>query len=254
MTLSLLWQIGASPENNLHENQIARREPPWEAPLDVPESARASLTQSIREFQLGDGGGPASLIAFNADSFRGSCDNIRKLVDSWFNEEKEHSRLLGEVVKRLESTEIATHWSFELFCFFRRTLGVAFELQILTVTELVSTSYYTLLRKYCSDPAIKAVCSLILRDETGHVRFHNDRLAAMGRARRGIRGRLWALQFRWSGYFAATVLWLSHGRCIRQLGGSNAEFTASVNRQIGGFLSQLDAKTARASVEALPVS
>jgi hypothetical protein len=51
-------------------NKKNRTEPDWQAPLEVPDEARRALTQSIREFQLGDGGGPASLIAFNADTFR----------------------------------------------------------------------------------------------------------------------------------------------------------------------------------------
>ena len=74
---------------------MGRDEPPWDAPLNVPARARASLTQSIREVQIGDGGGPASLIAFNAETFRGGGDDVRKLVDLWFDEEKEHSRLQG---------------------------------------------------------------------------------------------------------------------------------------------------------------
>lgn len=229
-------------------NQRNRPEPPWDAPLELPDSVRASFTQSIREFQLGDGGGPASLIAFNADDFRCSSEAMEAIVDLWFTEEKEHSRLLGGVLERLEADSIQSHWSFRLFCFFRRTLGVLFELQILTVTELVSTSYYTVLRKHCPDPAIKAVCSLILRDESGHVRFHNDRLAAANRflhSRSGVRHRLWTWQFYLCGCVAASVLWISHGKAIRELGGTTAEFRGNVHKQLTGFLTKLAAKTAQ---------
>ena len=225
-----------------HRNQLNRKEPAWSAELNIPDEVLPLLRQSIREFQLGDGGGPAGLIAFNAASFRDATPAIRRVVDLWFEEEKEHSRLLGDLVKRLGTSPVNSHWSFFLFCFFRRVLGVKFELQILTVTELVSTSYYTLLRRYGSDVALRGVCALILRDEAGHVRFQNARLAAAGRSRRGILGKLWAAQFWLSGYIAGTVLWISHGKCIRTMGGSTREFYIHVRQQIGGFMEKLDRK------------
>jgi hypothetical protein len=221
------------------QNKLNRPEPDWDAPLQIPDKVRSHLTQSILEFQLGDGGGPASLIAFNASRFREETPEIREVVDLWFDEEKEHSRLLGEMAKRLGAAPISGHWSFSLFCLFRRCLGVGFELQILTVTELVSTSYYTLLRKYTNDPALLGVCSLILRDEGGHLRFQNDRLAARGRR---SSQRIWAAQFWVCALFAGTVLWISHGRCIRGLGGSTREFYANIKSQVSKFLQKLDCK------------
>ena len=223
-------------------NQRNRPEPLWQTPLDIPEKALPLLMRSIREFELGDGGGPAGLIAFNAADYQDQSPALRQVVDLWFNEEKEHSRLLGDMTQRLGATPITGHWSFSLFCLFRKWLGVAFELQILTVTELVSTAYYTLLRKQVRDPALRGVCALILRDEGGHVRFQNDRLAAAGRSRHGIRGKFWGAQFWISGYIAATVLWLSHGKCICALGGSTWAFYANVHLQIATFLEKLDVK------------
>jgi hypothetical protein len=226
-------------------NKKDRSEPDWAAPLNVPAKARAALTQSVVEFELGDGGGPASLIAFNRETFRSSSEEVRQIVDLWFAEEAEHSRLLGRCTERLGGTPIDTHWSFELFCALRKWLGVSIELQILTLTELVSTSYYTVLRRHCDDEALREAWRLILHDESGHVAFHNDRLAAMGRSRYGIRGRLWSIQFKTCGLAAASVLWSSHGRCMNLLGASAPEFFADVARQIDGFLDNLDEKAAR---------
>ena len=241
------------PELNTHRwithferNRDNRPEPDWGVPLEVPPGAHGALLQSLREFELGDGGGPASLIAFDAESFRGSSPEIRQIVDLWFAEEKEHSRLLGGAVARLGGEPIDDHWSFRLFCLLRRRLGVRFELQILTLTELVSTSYYTLLRRHCPDRALCDVFELILRDESGHVSFHNDRLASAGASGRGLAGRIWALQFYLCGYGAATVLWSSHGRCLRLLGASTFEFYANVTRQIRKFVARLNHKASRA--------
>tara|TARA_Y100001934_G_scaffold249732_1_gene311439 strand:- start:672 stop:1058 length:387 start_codon:yes stop_codon:yes gene_type:complete len=50
------------------------------------------LLPSIEQFELGDGGGPASLIAFNAERFRGQSGIASKVVHPWFYEEREHGR------------------------------------------------------------------------------------------------------------------------------------------------------------------
>src|SRR3954468_2497021 len=164
----------------------------WPAPLLLPPEILEPLVRSLEQFHLGDGGGPASLIAFNAESFRSQTETSRQLVDLWFDEEKEHSRLLCQAVKRFGGTPIEGHWSFWVFCQVRRWLGVRFELTVLLLTEIVSTAYYRLLRRHGDDVALRDMCRLILRDEAGHVAFHRDRLArrsADGPARYGM---LWA--------------------------------------------------------------
>lgn len=223
-------------------NQTNRPEPRWAAPVNIRPEARALLEQSLREFQLGDGGGPASLVAWNAGAYKRSQPGLEQVVDLWFNEEKEHSRLLGGLLKRYGVEPIEAHWSFSLFCFLRHWLGVDFELQILTLTELSSTAYYNLLRQHCEDTGLREVCALILRDECGHVAFQNDRLAAAGAPWSDLKRVLWRTQFWFCGMGAATVLWASHGRCLRALGASTAEFYSEVAKQFGRFLHRLDVR------------
>ena len=159
------------------KNRGSRLEPACAAPVMLPAAAVRPLVKSLEQFQLGDGGGPAYLIAWNRERFLGASDGIRELVDLWFDEEREHSRLLGAAVARFGGRPIQCHWSFTLFCLVRRWLGVRFELAVLLLTEIVSTAYYRLLHRHGQDEALRAMCRLILRDEAGHVAFHRDRLA-----------------------------------------------------------------------------
>ena len=144
------------------------------------------MLRSVEQFRLGDGGGPASLIAFDAEKFRSRTEEMRTIVDLWFAEEAEHARLLGCAVKRFGGRIITSHWSFTAFCLCRRVFGVRFELQVLTLTELVSTAYYRMLRQHSPDGPLAAMCELILRDEAGHVAFQRDRLASAGCPRPGL--------------------------------------------------------------------
>ncbi len=143
-------------------NRQNRPEPDWTAPVNIPPAVLKPVLKSIEQFRLGDGGGPASLIAFNRESFRGRNDEIRRIVDLWFAEEAEHARLLGCAVRRFGGRIITSHWSFTAFCLCRRALGVRFELQVLTLTELVSTAYYRMLRQHSPDGPLAAMCELIL--------------------------------------------------------------------------------------------
>jgi hypothetical protein len=44
-------------------NRRNRPEPDWAAPVNVTPATLAPLLRSVEQFRLGDGGGPASLIA-----------------------------------------------------------------------------------------------------------------------------------------------------------------------------------------------
>ena len=230
-------------------NRTQRPEPDWTAPITLPPEVITPLRRSLEQFQLGDGGGPAALIAHNAERFRSRTPATRALVDAWFTEEREHSRLLGCAVKRFGGRPITGHWSFTAFCTSRRVLGVAFELQVLLLTEIVSTAYYRVMHRHGQDAAVRGMCALILRDEAGHIAFHRDRLAAAGRTLGGGSGWIWAGQFWLLGHAAATMLWVNHRPALVALGGSRGEFFQEVRRELFRFLSVLDAP---GEVRALP--
>jgi hypothetical protein len=217
-------------------NRWNRPEPRWEAPIALADDVVRPLVRSLEQFQLGDGGGPACLIAWNAESFRSSSDGTRKLVDLWFAEEREHARLLNAAVARFGGRCITSHWSFTAFCLTRKVFGVRFELTVLLLTEIVSTVYYRLLRRHGGDVALRAMCRLILRDETGHIAFHRDRLARQARAGHARYGRIWESRFRILGLAAATMLWVNHAPGLQALGASRAEFYREVWRELSRFV------------------
>jgi len=232
-------------------NKQNRSEPDWGAPVNVSPLVLAPMLRSVEQFRLGDGGGPASLIAYDAEGFRSSTAEMRQIVDLWFAEEAEHARLLGCAVKRFGGRIITSHWSFTAFCLCRKVLGVKFELQVLTLTELVSTAYYRMLRAHSPDGPLVAMCELILRDEAGHVSFQRDRLVSSGVQRPGLRGVLWRIQFLLFGYAAGTMLWINHAPCLKAIGGSRVEFYSEITRQITRFIRSLRRATKPTGIPAL---
>ena len=229
--------------SHFHRNRQNRPEPKWDAPLTLPRSVVKLLVRSLEQYQLGDGGGPASLIAWNSETFRCSSAESRELVDLWFLEEKEHSRLLGGAVARLGGTPIREHWSFSVFCGVRRWIGVDFELTVLLLTEIVSTIYYRLIQRHCQDEPIRAMCGLIMRDEAGHVAFHRARMALEGRKGKSSYGAIWEAGFFLLGYAAATMLWVNHAPALCAMGATTREFYSEIRKEIGDFVMNLRRET-----------
>jgi hypothetical protein len=217
-------------------NRLNRPEPDWHAPFHITEGKRSALAKSLAEYQLGDGGGECRLIARDAESFRGSTEDAKTVVDLWFKEEREHSRLLTHAVERVRGEFVTSTFAFRAFNACRRLLGVQFELQVLLLVEIVSTGYYRIVRKYCGDRPIADMCKLILRDEARHIDFHRDRLAA--HHPRGV-SLLWRMQFRALGYACAAFLWLGHGRFLRVLGATHTELFRHVRGGLENFLDEL---------------
>jgi len=217
-------------------NRLDRPEPDWSAPFSMPEKRRRLLARSIAEYQLGDGGGECCLVAQDAEAFRATGEEVREVVDLWFAEEREHSRLLARAVRRIGAEFVTTTFAFELFYAIRRRLGVQFEMLVLLVVEIVSTGYYRVLRRHVGDQPLADMCRLILRDEARHIDFHRDRLAARHPAGVGI---LWKWWFRLLGEACVWFLWLGHGRCFRALGGTRGEIFRHLRRGQAAFLAKL---------------
>ena len=218
-------------------NRRHRREPAWETAFTATEGKRAALARSLAEYQLGDGGGECKLIAHDAESVRGSHEKAARVVDLWFLEEKEHSRLLTHAVNRVRGTFLETTFAFRLFCRVRRWFGVQFEMLVLLIVEIVSVAYYRVIQAHCDDQPIADMCGLILRDELGHITFHRDRLGHGGES---WREDWWRTCFHILGHSCATFLWLSHGGCLRELGGTRTEFFAHVRHGLAAFLQTID--------------
>jgi len=108
------------------------------------------------------------------------------------------------------------------------------------LTELVSTAYYRVLCAHSPDEPVADMCRLILRDEAGHVAFHRERLADLGRSSIGLGGAFWQTQFWVCGHAAATMLWVNHGPCLTAIGGLRAEYFSEVRRQLRHFIVSLD--------------
>lgn len=224
-------------------NRLHRPEPDWHVAMELGGERREALAQTLAEYQLGDGGGECRLIGHDAASARGVHPDAGKVIDLWFREEAEHSRLLGCGLRRVGGKFLTTTMGFRWFNRIRRWFGAEFEMLVLLVVEIVSTGYYRLVQRHCGDAPIAAMCGLILRDEAGHITFHRDRLGSkVSDWSRGWR----AAWIRVLGCGCLRFLWLTHGRWLRVLGGTFGELQGEVRLETGKFLRSVAAVRERA--------
>ena len=226
-------------------NRLDRPEPGWDAPLELDGRKRAALAATLAQYQLGDGGGPCRLIARDAGTLRAADAEVREVIDLWFAEEAEHSRLLAGAVRRLGGTFVTDSFAFRLFNRCRRAFGAQFEMLVLLIVEIVSTAYYRIVRAHCGDEPVRQMCRLILRDEAGHITFHRERLSS-GRAQGPTAA--WTLLFYTLGAACTVFLWLSHGRWLRPLGATARELFASSGRGLVQFRRRLETAKMTAAV------
>jgi hypothetical protein len=217
-------------------NRSHRPEPEWDAPMSLPEQKRAALAKSLAEYQLGDGGGECRLIGFDAEKARGVHPDAAKVIDLWFREEAEHSRLLGCGLRRIGGVFLTSTFGFRWFNRIRCWFGAQFEMLVLLVVEIVSTGYYRLIQRHCDDAPIAAMCGLILRDESGHIVFHRDRL--------GSKNADWSRGWRASairalGLGCMSFLWPSHGKWLSVIGASFRELREIVRSETDLFLASV---------------
>lgn len=228
---------------HFENNRLHRQEPDWEAPFAMEEKKRRALAWSLAEYQLGDGGGPCCLIARDASRYRRTSTNTERVTNLWFREEAEHSRLLSGAVKRLKGTFVTDTFAFRQFQRVRRFMGAQFEMLVLLQVEIISTVYYRMIRKHCGDQPIAAMCGLILRDETGHISYHRDRLCLDYPRGWHAGQQAW---FYFLGWACAAVLWLGHGRALRTIGMENRDFVGQVHRGLRDFVRSVKRRTREA--------
>lgn len=219
-------------------NRIGRFEPDWRLPYPEDASIARKLARSLSHFQLGESGEGRFLSRAAQQRYP---DDIAygEALSLFINEEKEHARLLAQLVERFGGSLIQQHWTHSLFRLLRRALGIRFELQVLVTAELIGTAYYRVLARRVRDVVTEQVCQLILADEARHVAFHLERFSTDQSFWLPFERTAWAMQFQ--ALFCATlrVAWLDHGEALIAIGASAEEFRREARKEAVAFLAEL---------------
>lgn len=217
------------------QNRLNRPEPQWNLPLEGHPTILRELARSLSHFQLGESGDGTHLLR-EARQAHADDPAYQEALALFIAEEQEHARLLCKLVERYRGRLIVRHWTHTVFRALRRALGVGFEIQVLVIAELIGTAYYRLLESHTTDPVLRQVCEMVLRDEARHIAFHAERFGATQAAWLPVEKALWLTQFQGLFLGALRVAWVDHRPALHALGSSRAEFLREARRECVQFL------------------
>jgi hypothetical protein len=202
--------------NRAHRSTIA-----WQPTLELAPHLRAPLIRSLQKFQVGESGEGRHLREHAAKT---GDANYAAAIELFIKEEQEHARVMACILSRLNAPLLEGHWSNRSFILMRRLFGLHQELMVLLLPEMIAKRYFRALHDGSTDPVLKAVFAQICHDEDGHVAFHIDYLHQafkhLSLPTRAAARCLWRILFRG----ACLVVILDHGRVLRAMGVSAAEF------------------------------
>lgn len=222
------------------QNRLNRPEPQWDLPLEAPPTLIRELARSLSHFQLGESGDGAHLLR-EARQAHADDPAYQEALALFILEEQEHARLLRRLVERYRGRLVTRHWTHTLFRALRRALGVGFEIQVLVIAELIGTAYYRLLENHTTDPVLRHVCEIVLRDEARHIAFHAERFGVAHASWLPVEKAAWLAQFQGIFLGALRVAWLEHRAALHALGIGGATFFHEARHECVDFLASLTA-------------
>ncbi|MFJ4674429.1 ferritin-like domain-containing protein [Kitasatospora sp. NPDC088783] len=230
------------------EAERARREwiadPEWGHGVRLP----AVVARSLQKFQVGENGDGANLRA-KAD-LAGDAE-YSAAVRLFVAEERNHARLLAELLGAAGVPLLDGHWSDGIFVRVRRLLGLRTELMVLMVAELVAVEYYRSLRDGLADPLAREVTDRILRDERRHIPFHVRRLhqsaTELPPAARPFMNLAWLLLALAGALFVA----VDHGPALHAVRASRTRFLLAVTRHAWSVGARMTARPGRVAADPL---
>jgi hypothetical protein len=203
----------------------------WNCSDTLSAAERRLVARSIQQFQLGEYAHGRGLRR------RASSDPILA-GDPWFvpalelfiAEEQEHSRILGCFLDHERIPRLSRHWLDGIFRRLRKLAGLELCATVLVTAEVLAMPFYLALRDATRSTLLRAICSRILLDEAGHLKFQALTLGLLrsplsDRARE-IHARCHSLLFRGT----ALILWQQHRRVFRAAGWDFRRFWEDAGR------------------------
>jgi hypothetical protein len=218
---------------HFRRNVGRQRVMPWDDVIALTDEQRRVLIPSLQDFQLGESSeGRHGRARATAYADRIGDPYYAEAVRLFFAEENRHAAYLARYLRLHGIEPIGRSWTDFVFRRVRRLMGLELLLTVLLTAELIGEVYYRAVRTATGCPALRAICSQLLRDERMHVRFHVERFRFFRKTRWRVRTVVQDSLWRW--FFAATCLavWWKHGRALRLGGYGFRRFRAQA---VGGW-------------------
>lgn len=201
----------------------------WESSYRLSDTEKATISNSIRSFQLGESSEGTNLLKAARVYAAVSGDTVYvEALKLFIAEEQRHAADLSRFMKQQEIPLARRHWTDTIFRKLRKLANLELAIVVLLTAELMALVYYKALGDATRSPVLNHLCQQILRDETQHVCFQSEQLTKIRQQRSNW--QLACLELLHRLFFSATLLlvWFDHGQVFRASGYTFSSFSQSV--------------------------
>jgi hypothetical protein len=203
--------------------------------LSRPE--RRAIERSIQQFQLGEGSKGKRLLRRGLAYSRTEHDaHFLRALYLFIQEEQRHSACLLEFMRHHGIEPLQRQWVDSVFRFLRGLAGLELSLRVLVTAEIIAIPYYRALRNATNSPQLQEICSRILADEVGHLRFQASMLSRLKPNRSAVMRRSLRVAHRAFLIVTAFVVWREHRQVFIAARCTMRGFLGSTWKQMNAFL------------------
>ena len=206
-------------------NGLDPRELPWPDSYQLTDAERRAISESIAQFQLGEGAQGRRLQERGRKyAERVGDTRFSKALALFVKEEQRHSSNLGRFMDAQGIPRLSKYWIDSTFRRLRVLAGLELSLRVLVTAEIIAVPYYRALGDATASELLRALSDRILQDEAGHLRFQASMLSRVTAGRRPALSRLvWRLH---RIFLVGTcfIVWRDHGPVFRAAGYRFHEF------------------------------
>jgi hypothetical protein len=206
-------------------NRLDPGDLPWPDSYQLTDAERRTISESIAQFQLGEGAQGRRLQGRG----RKYADRVG---DAYFSqalalfvkEEQRHSGNLGRFMDAQGIPRLSKHWIDSIFRRLRVLAGLELSLRVLVTAEIIAVPYYRALGDATASELLGALSDRILEDEAGHLSFQASMLSRIRAGRFPALSRLIWRMHRLFLVGTCFVVWRDHGEVFRAAGYRFREF------------------------------
>jgi hypothetical protein len=200
-------------------NGLDPRELPWPDSHQLTDAERRAISESIAQFQLGEGAQGARLQERGRQyADRVGDTHFSRALALFVKEEQRHSADLARFMDAQGIPRLSKHWIDSIFRRLRVLAGLDLSLRVLVTAEIIAVPYYRALGDATGSELLGALSDRILQDEAGHLKFQASMLSRISAGRLpGLSRLVWRLH-RLFLVGTCFIVWRDHGPVFRTAG------------------------------------
>lgn len=214
-------------------NRTQRLPIDWESTYRLTDREKATISHSIRTFQLGESSEGAHLMALSRQYAAQQGDrHWVAIVKLFIGEEQRHAHDLKRFMDTQGMAIARRHWSDSIFRRLRRLTNLEMAFTVLLTAELIATVYYSALGRATQSPTLHQLCTQIVQDEEHHVAFQSESIAQLRRAYPRWRNTLVDVALQVFIRVTAIAVWLDHRPVLQAAGYTGWSFYQAVGNAL----------------------